>query len=175
LTTARLLLRQWHEHDAEPFASMCADPEVMRYFPQLLTREESDAWLEQQAILLDARGWGLWAVEVTGGGPFVGLVGLAEPNFEARFTPCVEVGWRLAREHWGHGYATEAARAAIELGFGELGLDEIVSLTTRANTRSRRVMERLGMTHDPSDDFEHPLLPPGHPLRPHVLYRLSRG
>jgi RimJ/RimL family protein N-acetyltransferase len=167
------VLRQWREDDAEPFAAMNADPEVMRYFPALLTREESDALMEQQALLLELRGWGLWAVEVAGGSPFIGFVGLAEPQFDAHFTPCVEVGWRLAREHWGRGYATEAARAAVELGFGELGLDEIVSLTTPANTRSRRVMERLGMTHDPADDFEHPRLPVGHPIRPHVLYRLA--
>ena len=147
----------------------------MRYFPKLLTREESDALIENQGLLLELRGWGLWAVEVAGGAPFVGFVGLAEPQFDAHFTPCVEVGWRLAREHWGHGYATEAARAAVGFGFDELGLDEIVALTTPANVRSRRVMERLGMTHDPADDFEHPLLPPGHLIRPHVLYRLSRA
>ena len=154
---------------------MNADPEVMRFFPGLLAREESDTLMEQQALLLGLRGWGLWAVEVAGGAPFIGFVGLAEPQFEAHFTPCVEVGWRLAREHWGRGYATEAARAALEFGFGNLELDEIVALTTPANVRSRRVMERLGMTHDPADDFEHPRLPVGHPIRPHVLYRLSRA
>ena len=153
---------------------MCADPEVMRYFPKHLTREESEALIENQGLLLELRGWGLWAVEVAGGAPFIGFVGLAEPQFDAHFTPCVEVGWRLAREHWGHGYATEAARAAVACGFGQLELDEIVALTTSANVRSRRVMERLGMTHDPADDFEHPLVPPGHPIRPHVLYRLRR-
>jgi RimJ/RimL family protein N-acetyltransferase len=174
LTTARLLLRQWREEDAEPFTAMCADPEVMRYFPKLLTREESDALIENQRLLLELRGWGLWAVEVVGVAPFAGYLGLAEPQFDAHFTPCIEVGWRLAREHWGHGYATEAARAAVAFGFDELELDEIVALTTPANVRSRRVMERLGMMRDPADDFEHPLLPPGHPIRPHVLYRLRR-
>jgi ribosomal-protein-alanine N-acetyltransferase len=146
----------------------------MRYFPRLLTREESDARIENQGLLLELRGWGLWAVEVAGGAPFIGFVGLAEPQFDAHFTPCVEVGWRLAREHWGHGYATEAARAVVACAFDQLELDEIVALTTSANVRSRRVMERLGMTHDPADDFEHPLVPPGHPIRPHVLYRLRR-
>jgi ribosomal-protein-alanine N-acetyltransferase len=174
LTTERLLLRQWRDDDREPFAAMCADPEVMRYFPPLPTRDESEAWIENQGLLLDLRGWGLWPVEVAGGAPFVGFVGLAEPQFEAHFTPCVEIGWRLAREHWGRGYATEAARAAAAFAFDELGLDEIVALTVPANARSRAVMERLGMTRDPADDFEHPLLPPGHPLRRHVLYRLSR-
>jgi RimJ/RimL family protein N-acetyltransferase len=172
LATDRLLLRQWRDADREPFAAMNADPEVMRYFPKLLTREESDALIDNQGLVLDLRGWGLWAVEVVGGAPFVGFVGLAEPQFDAHFTPCVEVGWRLAREQWGRGYATEAARAVLAFGFDELGLDEIVALTTSANARSRRVMERLGMTHDPADDFEHPVLPEGHPIRRHVLYRL---
>jgi ribosomal-protein-alanine N-acetyltransferase len=174
LPTDRLVLRQWRDDDREPFAAMSADPEVMRYFPRLLTREESDALIENQGLLLELRGWGLWAVEVAGGAPFIGFVGLAEPQFDAHFTPCVEVGWRLAREHWGHGYATEAARAVVACAFDQLELDEIVALTTSANVRSRRVMERLGMTHDPADDFEHPLVPPGHPIRPHVLYRLRR-
>jgi ribosomal-protein-alanine N-acetyltransferase len=174
LPTDRLVLRQWRDDDREPFAAMCADPEVMRYFPRLLTREESDALIENQGLLLELRGWGLWAVEVAGGAPFIGFVGLAEPQFDAHFTPCVEVGWRLAREQWGHGYATEAARAVVACAFDQLELDEIVALTTSANVRSRRVMERLGMTHDPADDFEHPLVPPGHPIRPHVLYRLRR-
>jgi RimJ/RimL family protein N-acetyltransferase len=175
LTTERLVLRQWRDDDYEPFAAMSADPEVMRHFPRLLTREESVALIENQARLLESRGWGLWAVEVVDGASFIGFVGLAEPQFEAHFTPCVEVGWRLAREHWGHGYATEAGRAALAFGFGELDIGEIVSLATTANMRSRRVMERLGMTRDPADDFEHPRLPPGHPIRPHVLYRLSRS
>ena len=118
-----------------------------------------------------ADGFGLWAVEVAGGPPFIGFVGLAVPRFEAHFTPAVEVGWRLAREHWGRGYATEAARAALDYGFGTVGLEEVVSLTVPANTRSIAVMERLGMTRDPADDFDHPRLPEGHRLRRHVLYR----
>jgi len=146
----------------------------MEHFPAPMAREASDSWAERQRQLIEERGWGLWAVEVVDGGAFAGFVGLAEPSFQAHFTPAVEVGWRLAREHWGRGYATEAARASLEFGFDKLDLEEIVSFTTVANVRSRRVMEKLGMTHDPSDDFEHPSLPPGHPIRPHVLYRIQR-
>ena len=174
LRTQRLLLRQWRESDLEPFAALNADLEVMRYFPAPLTREQSDALADYERASIAERGWGFWAVEVAGVAPLVGFVGLDEVSFHTRFSPAVEVGWRLAREHWGRGYATEAARASVEFAFEELGLDEIVSLTTVANTRSRRVMERIGMTHDPADDFEHPLVPAGHPLRPHVLYRLRR-
>jgi RimJ/RimL family protein N-acetyltransferase len=171
LQTARLVLRRWRDADREPFAALNSDPEVMRYFPARATRAQSDALVDRQQELFDVRGWGLWAVEVLGGAPFVGFVGLNEPRFEAHFTPAVEIGWRLGREHWGHGYATEAGRAVLAFAFGELRLEEVVSFTTVANERSRRVMERLGMTRDPSDDFEHPSLPPGHPQRPHVLYR----
>jgi RimJ/RimL family protein N-acetyltransferase len=168
------VLRQWREADLEPFAALNADPEVMRHFPAPLAREQSDALAQRERTLIAERGWGLWAVERVQGAAFIGFVGLAEPRFEAHFTPAVEVGWRLAREHWGNGYASEGARAAIGFGFDELGIDEIVSFTTVGNDRSRRVMERLGMTHDAADDFEHPLLAPGDPLRPHVLYRLRR-
>lgn len=146
----------------------------MEHFPSTLTRAESHARAEAIRRALDRRGWGLWAVEVVGGAPFVGFVGLNEPEFEAHFTPCVEVGWRLAREHWGRGYAPEAARAALDHGFDVLGLDEIVAFTPPANVNSQRVMQKLGMTHDPADDFDHPNLPPGHPLRRHVLYRVGR-
>jgi len=122
----------------------------------------------------EEHGFGLWAVELADGKPFIGFVGLAVPAFEAHFTPAVEVGWRLAAEHWSRGYATEAARAALDYGFTTAGLDEIVSFTVPANSRSRAVMERLGMTHDPADDFDHPRIEPGHPLRRHVLYRKRR-
>lgn len=174
LRTARLLLRQWRDSDLEPFAALNADPEVMRHFPSVLTRAESDALALGARALISSRGWGLWAVEVVESAPFIGFVGLAQPRFDAHFTPAVEIGWRLAREHWGSGYATEGARAVVATAFDELGLDELVSFTTVANAASRRVMERLEMTHDPADDFEHPLLAPGHPQRPHVLYRLRR-
>jgi len=170
IRTPRLVLRQWRDEDLEPFADLNADPEVMRHFPATMTREQSDAFVEQQRALLAERRWGLWAVEADSG--FIGFVGLAVPRFEAHFTPAVEIGWRLARSAWGRGYATEAARVAAHHGFAELGLDEIVSFTTTGNERSRRVMERIAMTHDPADDFDHPLLRPGHPLQRHVLYRL---
>jgi RimJ/RimL family protein N-acetyltransferase len=175
LRTERLLLRQWQDADLEPFAALNADPETMRFFPQPPSREQSDALAEQSRRQIDENGWGLWAVEVVGSASFIGFVGLARPSFEEHFTPAVEVGWRLAREHWGHGFATEAGRAAIGYGFEELGLEEIVSFTSELNEPSQRVMQRLGMSHDPADDFEHPRIAPGHPLRPHVLYRLSHA
>jgi RimJ/RimL family protein N-acetyltransferase len=174
LRTERLLLRQWREDDLEPFAALNADAETMRYFPSPLTREQSDAFASNAREAIAREGWGLWAVEVVGRAPFIGFVGLARPRFEAHFTPAVEVGWRLAREHWGNGYATEAGRAALAFGFDELDLGEIVSFTSVLNGPSWRVMERLGMTHDEREDFDHPLVAPGHPLRRHVLYRLRR-
>jgi RimJ/RimL family protein N-acetyltransferase len=175
LRTERLLLRQWREEDLDPFAELNADPQTMRYFPAPPSRAESDALAELARRQIDAEGWGMWAVEVVDGASFIGFVGLARPSFEAHFTPAVEVGWRLARPHWGRGYATEAGRAALDYGFDELGLGEIVSFTSRLNEPSWRVMERLGMRHDRADDFEHPRVPVGDPLRPHVLYRQSHA
>ena len=172
IRTARLILRPWRDDDLEPFAAMNADSAVMEHFPNPLSREESDETAARIRAFMEVRGFGLWAVEVPGSLPFVGFVGLTSPLFEAPFTPCVEVGWRLARVAWGLGYATEAARAALDLGFDRFGLDEIVSMTVPRNVRSRRVMEKLGMTRDPADDFDHPRLPEEHPLRRHVLYRL---
>ncbi|MEP7021014.1 MAG: GNAT family N-acetyltransferase [Pseudonocardiales bacterium] len=172
LRTQRLVLRDWTDADLEPFAELNADPEVMRYFRAPLERAESDAMAERIRARLGENGWGLWAVEVVGGAAFIGFVGLAMQSFQAHFTPAVEVGWRLGRASWGHGYAVEAARAALEVGFGA-GLDEIVSMTSVTNHKSRRVMQKLGLTRDPADDFEHPALPEGHPLRPHVLYRIA--
>ena len=174
LRTERLRLRPWRQDDVEPFAAMNADPEVMRHFPSALSRRESEEVLGRIRAHFAARGFGLWAVEAPGVASFIGYVGLTTPRFEAHFTPCVEVGWRLARAHWGHGYATEAARAALDFGFGPMRLEEIVAMTVPANVRSRRVMDRLGMVRSEADDFEHPMLPAGHPLRPHVLYRLRR-
>jgi RimJ/RimL family protein N-acetyltransferase len=174
LRTDRLLLRRWRRADREPFAGMNADPRVMEHFPSVLSREESDARAERIEAHFERHGFGLWAVEVIGLVPFAGFVGLSIPSFESHFTPCVEVGWRLAFECWGHGYATEGARAVLAFGFEALALAEIVSYTVPANLRSRRVMERLGMTHRPEDDFDHPLLPGGHALRRHVLYRIGR-
>ncbi len=173
LTTARLLLRPWREEDLDPFAALNADPVVMEHFPRVLNRQETEAVIRRFQAHFQAHGFGGWAVEVPGVAPLIGFVGLNVPTFQAPFLPCVEVGWRLARGHWGHGYATEAARAALDFGFGKKGLEEIVSFTTVGNTRSRAVMERLGMKRDPAEDFDHPNLPEGSPLRRHVLYRLS--
>ena len=174
LRTARTVLRDWRHDDFGAFARLNADPEVMRWFPSVLTHEASDAAANSIRARLAADGWGLWALEVPGVSPFCGFVGLGRVPFEASFTPAVEIGWRLDKRWWGRGYATEAAHACVEFAFGTLGLEEIVSFTTTSNDRSRAVMERLGMAHDPSGDFDHPGVPAGSPLRRHVLYRLSR-
>jgi len=174
LRTDRLFLREWRDADRAPFAALNADPEVARYLPTPLDRAASDALVERMVAHWGEHGFGLWAIERTDDGALIGFTGLYRPSFEAHFTPAVEVGWRLAREAWGAGYATEAARASLRFGFETVGLDEIVSFTVPANLRSRRVMERLGMHRDPDDDFDHPRLPPGDPLRRHVLYRLRR-
>jgi len=171
LTTERLRLRQWRDDDLAPFAALNADPEVMRYFPSRLTREQSGAFLRHVYSTIDREGWGLWAVEVRDGAPFIGFVGLNRPRLEADFMPAVEVGWRLDQPYWGHGYATEGASAALTFAFEELHLPEVVSFTTAGNERSRRVMQRLGMSRDPADDFDHPAHPDW-PLRRHVLYRI---
>ena len=152
---------------------MTADPLVMEHFPRVLSRDESDTLADRIEAHFERHGFGFWAVEIRGSAPFAGFVGLAVPSFEASFTPCVEVGWRLAREYWGRGVATEGARAAVELASRDLGLHEVVAYTVPANRRSRRVMEKLGMTTDTADDFDHPELAVGHPLRRHVLYRLA--
>ena len=170
--TARLRLRGWRDEDLAEFAALNADPQVMEHLPSVLSRAESDALAARIRAELAERGFGLWALEVSGAAPFVGFTGLAVPRFRAHFTPCVEIGWRIAREHWGRGYATEAARAALAFGFERVGLDQVVSFTAAGNAPSRRVMEKLGMTRDPADDFDHPALAPGHPLRRHVLYRI---
>lgn len=174
LRTERLVLRRWLARDRAPFAAMSADAEVMRHFPATLSREESDRLADRIEEHFVTHGFGPWAVEIPGVTSFAGFVGLSVPRFEAPFMPCVEIGWRLARTYWGHGYATEAAEAVLTFGFDTLGLEEIVSFTVPGNVRSRRVMETLGMTHDPADHFEHPALPEGHPLRRHVVYRMQR-
>jgi RimJ/RimL family protein N-acetyltransferase len=215
LRTSRLVLRRWRDEDRAPFAALNADPEVMRYFPRPLTRAESDMMVDRIEASFDEHGYGLWAVEVvepdvagttsgSGSGGFIGFVGLAWQRFPAHFTPALEIGWRLARHAWGHGYATEAAMAARDFAFrpaaedlaaagavaggtagggagdgaGAMdrgaGMDEIVSMTTRTNAPSQAVMRRIGMTRDPADDFRHPNLEPDHPLVEHVLYRLRR-
>jgi RimJ/RimL family protein N-acetyltransferase len=173
LSTPRLRLRQWHPEDKKPFADLNADPHVMEFFPSCLKRADSDALAERIQSLISERGWGFWAVEVLGGERFIGFVGLHIPSPDLPFSPCVEIGWRLAFEHWGQGYATEAARAALQFGFEKINLPEIVSFTAIHNKRSRAVMSRLGMC-PALDTFEHPSLPAGHALREHCLYRLAR-
>jgi RimJ/RimL family protein N-acetyltransferase len=175
LSSGRVCLRQWRDEDREAFAAMNSDARVMEFFRRRLSRVESDAMVDGIQKHFSKHNFGLWAIEVPGVAPFIGFAGLAVPGFSAHFTPCVEVGWRLAFEHWGRGYATEAARLALGYGFGTLALSEVVSFTSATNQRSRAVMERLGMRRDPADDFDHPAMPEGHPLRSHVLYRLGSG
>jgi RimJ/RimL family protein N-acetyltransferase len=178
LTTSRLILRPWRDADLGAFARLNDDPAVMEFLPRRLSRDESDATAARIRAAIETRGWGFWAVELKGAGdtsvPFIGFVGLSVPSFEAHFTPCVEIGWRLAKQYWGCGYASEAAGASLRFAFDQLKLQQIVAFTVPLNKRSMRVMERIGMSRDVADDFEHPKLPPGHPLRPHVLYRVSR-
>jgi ribosomal-protein-alanine N-acetyltransferase len=175
LTTGRLIFRRWCDSDREPFARMNADPRVMEFFPEPLSREGSDALVDRAEAHFRAHGYGPWAAEFRHNGTFIGFIGLSIPAFQTHFTPCVEIGWRLAADYWGQGLATEGARAAVRYGFEMLGLKEIVSFTVPANAKSLRVMEKLGMTRNPADDFDHPRLPDGHPLRRHVLYRLRRA
>jgi RimJ/RimL family protein N-acetyltransferase len=175
LVTPRLVLRNWRDGDLPEFAAMNADPQVMAYFPRTYDRAESDGLVARIRDHMARHGFGLWAVEAPGTAPFIGFTGLWTPDFEAPFTPCVEIGWRLARRFWGRGYASEAAYESLRFGFETLRREEIVSYTVTANARSRRVMERLHMTRDPAGDFDHPKLPEGSPLRRHVLYRLSRA
>jgi RimJ/RimL family protein N-acetyltransferase len=175
LLTPRLTLRAWREADLAPFAQLNADPQVMRYMPRHLSRAESDAFAAACQAQIAARGWDRWAVARRDSGDFVGAVGLSRATFAAAFTPCIEVAWRLRREQWGQGFATEAAAAALEFGFTRLELPEVLAFTVPANRASRAVMERLGMRHHPAEDFEHPRVPPGHALRAHVLYRLTRA
>jgi RimJ/RimL family protein N-acetyltransferase len=174
IRTERLLLREWRDDDAEALAAMSADTLVMEHLGGVMSREASDAML-QRCRARRASGLGPWAVEVPGVAPFVGFVGLQRPAFEAPCQPCVEVLWRLAREHWGMGYATEAARASLREGFEVHALDAIVAFTVPANARSWRVMERIGMKRFPAEDFEHPLVEVGSPLRKHMLYRIRRS
>ena len=173
LITARLALRRWREADLEPFAALNSDIEVMQYFPSTLDRAQSAAMIERIEKSFSEDALGLWAVEESESRDFIGFVGLSKPKFKAHFTPCVEVGWRLAKQYWGKGYAREAAQAAMQDGFDRLALVEIVSFTAKLNARSIKVMERLKMTRNERDDFMHPVLAPDHPLCLHVLYRLT--
>ena len=174
-TTERLILRDWQNSDREPFSRMNADPRVMEFMPSLLSRDESDALIDHIEFQFRERGFGLCAAELRQDHSFVGFIGLAVPGFQAIFGPCVEIGWRLSAEYWGQGLATEGAQAIVRCAFGNLGLKDLVSFTVPGNWRSRRVMKKLGMSRNPADDFDHPNLPQGHPLRRHVLYRLRRA
>jgi RimJ/RimL family protein N-acetyltransferase len=173
ITTDRLILRDWSEDDAEPFAALNADPRVMEFFPAALSRAESDAFMARIRAGIAERGYGLYATVERQSGKFIGYVGLTPVSFDAPFTPSTEIGWRLARTSWGSGYATEAARAIVAHAFGTLGLASLVSFTAEWNMPSRRVMEKIGMSRDPDGDFLHPALPPDHKLARHVLYRIE--
>jgi len=174
IETPRLILRAWRDEDYEPFAVLNADPEVMRHFPATHSREESDALATRNRLHIDDHGWGLWAVERKLDGAFLGFTGLAHPRPPHPMEGQTEVGWRMARHAWGHGYASEAARASLAFGFDHLGLAEIISFTAAENERSQAVMQRIGMTRTPDRDFDHPALPKGHRLERHVVYAISR-
>jgi 3-dehydroquinate dehydratase/shikimate dehydrogenase len=177
LKTKRLILRPWKEADLAPFAELNADPKVMEYFPSTLSRQESDSLARRIQAKMEERGYGMWAVAIPGVADFIGFIGLNnedKSSFPAHFTPAVEIGWRLASDYWGKGYATEGAEAVLAYGFKNLNLEEIVSFTAVQNMRSRRIMEKIGMHHDSKDDFDHPKLPEGHALRRDVLYRLKQ-
>jgi len=173
IETDRLRLRRWQASDLAPFVAINQDPEVLRYLPAPLSKEETMAWALRITAHMDQHGFGLFACEVKSSSEFIGFVGLQIPAFKADFTPCVEIGWRLARQHWGKFYATEAATAVMKAGFENYNLTEILAFTVPDNTRSRRIMEKLGMTHDPSENFAHPKLPKDHLLSNHVLYRAA--
>jgi RimJ/RimL family protein N-acetyltransferase len=173
--TDRLILRHWQASDREPFSRLNADPRVMEFMPALLSRDESDRVADRIEEHFREHGFGLCAAELREDHSFIGFIGLSVPAFQAAFTPCVEIGWRLAADRWGQGLATEGARAMMHYAFETVGLGEVVSFTVPENWRSRRVMEKLGMARNPADDFDHPRLPEGHPLGRHVLYRLRRS
>jgi 3-dehydroquinate dehydratase / shikimate dehydrogenase len=174
IKTERLLLRPWQEEDLEPFAALNADLKVREFFPSLLSREESDASVKRMSKHIQRHGWGFWAVSLIETNEFIGMIGLEDVNLEVPFVPAVEIGWRLAFKYWGKGYASEGALACLKYGFETLKLEEIVAFTAVQNLRSRKVMQRIGMHCDPADDFDHPRVPEGHPLRRHVLYRMTK-
>jgi RimJ/RimL family protein N-acetyltransferase len=175
LTTERLLLREWRDSDRAPYAALNGDPEVMRHYPSPLTAEQSDEMVDRMISTWRDRGFGLWAVERTDTGDFIGYIGLFSPSWEAEFTPCVEIGWRLAKAHWGNGFAPEGATCVLDWAFANLDLpgDRVLSFTTVGNTNSQRVMQKIGLTRDPDLDFDHPLLPDWNDRR-HVVYRIDR-
>ncbi len=173
LNSSRLLLRQWRPEDQTIFARMNKDTDVMRYYPTCLTTLQSNKLAQKLAVLIEKRGWGLWALELKESGEFIGFTGLHKPEADLPFNPCVEIGWRLAKMYWGKGYATEAAQIALEFAFNKLGLSEVVSFTSKQNSRSSSVMQRLNMINT-QQDFQHPDIEEGQPLREHVLYKITR-
>lgn len=172
-TTPRLQLRQWRDEDYHAFAKMNADPEVMEYMVSCLTSEQSNALAQRFRDGLEQNRWGMWAVEQLVDHQFIGFVGLHIPNCDLPVSPCVEIGWRLARAVWNQGYATEAAKACLRVAFEQIGLSEVHSFTAIINQRSQRIMKKIGMM-DIHKPFEHPLVPKNHALRPHVLYRITK-
>jgi 3-dehydroquinate dehydratase/shikimate dehydrogenase len=174
IKTDRLILRNWKEEDAEPFAQLNADPRVMEYFPSTLSRKESDTLLKSGYAHIKKYGWGKWAVALIDTGEFIGRIGLEEVNFQAPFSPNIELGYRIAFEYWGKGYASEGAKAVLGYGFNHLNLNEIVAFTPAQNLRSQQVMQRIGMYRDSNEDFDHPKLAEDHPLKRHFLYRLNQ-
>jgi len=175
LKSERLLLREWVSSDEEPFMALNRDPHVMELFPNLLTPEESAQFITRSKNLLAEKKFGLWAVETQDSKEFIGFIGLNEPTWDAHFTPCIEIGWRLAKKFWGRGFATEGARRVLEYAFDDLKLQEVVSFTSPLNQRSIKVMEKIGMKRNRTEDFDHPKVEKGHRLERHVLYRLKQA
>lgn len=173
LETSRLLLRRWRPEDFAPFAHMNADPDVMRYFPHQLAHAETEALIDRFETHFRLHGFGFFAAELKATRAFIGVIGISRSTYEDGDNPSIEIGWRVDSPYWNQGFATEGARASMNLAFHTLQIPALIAITTPGNLASRRVMEKLGMTRDPSDDFDHPRVPPGHPLRLHVLYRLS--
>jgi RimJ/RimL family protein N-acetyltransferase len=174
-STGRLILREWRSEDREPFARMNADPKVMEFQPGVLSHQESNAFVDRIEAHFRQRGFCLYAAELRHDQRFIGFIGIHVPNFESAFMPCVEIGWRLAPDVWGQGLATEGGKEVVRQAFTRLGLDELVSFTACINARARHLIEKMGMSRNPIEDFEHPKVAEGHVLRQHVLYRLRRS
>ncbi|MDB9952010.1 GNAT family N-acetyltransferase [Porticoccaceae bacterium] len=174
METQRLKLRQWIASDRKPFSKLNADPQVMEYFPDVLSETESNAMVDRIEALIKKNGWGFWAVELKASGAFIGFVGLHSPRVKLPFNPCIEIGWRLSKEHWGNGYATEAAQAALNYGFEHLKLDEIVSFTSIVNRPSQAVMRKINMSNT-NENFMHPSIPDGNALEEHVLFKITKA
>jgi 3-dehydroquinate dehydratase/shikimate dehydrogenase len=174
IQTARLILRKWREEDLQAFAEMNADPIVREFFPSTLNKDESDQLALNIIKDINEQGWGFWALSTKDSDDFIGFIGLSKPTFQAHFTPTVEIGWRLAHHFWGKGYGTEGALAVLKYAFETLHLPEVTSFTAVQNVRSQKIMKKIGLHHDPVDNFDHPLLADGHWLKRHVLYRLTK-